>query len=121
MDSFGYCQASNAVFTSITTARTLVDSSLPERFKLFGLILCYPERTSFGDDIEYLKLYDGSTSTSPLWIFNSSQGSSTIHLFSASILMQDDSYIPVNDGLYFEVANSRGVSATIPMTISVFY
>ena len=120
MDSFGYCQASNAVFTSITTDRTLVDSSLPERFKLFGLILCFPENSGFVDDIEYFKLYDGSTSTSPLWIFNSSQSSAT-QLFSASIVMQDDSYIPVNGGLYFEATNADGVSATIPMTISVFY
>jgi hypothetical protein len=125
--SIGYCQTwvTNTLDPTVADTRTLLDSSLPERFKFLGFAF-NPTLNNFqfatAKSFETFSLFDGSTSADPVVTFVLVVGAiNTISGNSDTYLMLDDTYIQFNEGLYYEASTPHLSSASMPYNLTLMY
>ena len=124
--SIGYCQTwvTNTLDPSSADTRTLLDASLPERFKFLGFAF-NPTLNSVGspvDRFETFSLFDGSTSADPVVTFVLVVNSVTANSGNSdTYLMLDDTYIQFDEGLYYEVSTTDFSSASMPYNLTLMY
>jgi len=88
--------------------RTKADSgsTLPDQFRLYGFAFWVPSEV----DATVFKFYDGDSSvnpSTPLWTVRLWQKHpSAPGLGASDMMMQDDSYIQIDNGLYWELTSS---------------
>ena len=124
--SIGYCQTwvTNTLDPSSADTRTLLDSSLPERFKFLGFAFNPTLNSvgSLGDRFETFSLFDGSTSADPVVTFVLVVGSVVgVSGNSDTYLMLDDTYIQFDEGLYYEVSTTDFSNASMPYNLTLMY
>jgi len=114
LEQSGYSsvKVSNIVMP-VSETRTIVASSLPTAFRLYGFSVWVQSiRTG-----AYFRLYDGDSTTDPLWSIRSQSYIPGWNNFD--LILQDDSYIRIDDGLYIEIEYSGSFTKNIAM--NVFY
>jgi hypothetical protein len=128
--SLGYCKTIvkdlnfNIQFPS-PLRRFDVTSSMPDRFKLIG-VSASATKNSYPASLQYtiqtFKLYDGDSGSdeSLLLTFPLIIGAGTLNGNCNDFIMQNDSYIHVNNGLYY---NASGNVSNInePFSVTVMY
>lgn len=125
--SIGYCQTwvTNTLDPSSADTRTLLDSSLPERFKFLGFAFNPTLNTLLfltSETFETFSLFDGPTSVDPVVTFVLVVGSqSLVSGNSDTYLMLDDTYIQFDEGLYYEVSTTNLSSASMPFNLTLMY
>lgn len=114
MEQSGYSSVKTSSITMpVTETRTVVSSSLPTAFRLYGFSV-WIEANANG---VYFRLYDGDSTTDALWTIRFQ--ASTDGWNNYDLIMQDDSYIRIDDGLYLELEYSGTLTENIAM--NVFY
>lgn len=114
MEQSGYSsvKVSNIVIP-VSGTRTIFSSSLPTAFRLYGFSV-WVQSLLAG---VYFRLYDGDSTTDPLWSIRSQSRVTGWNNFD--LMLQDDSYIRIDDGLYIEIEYSGVFTKNIAM--NVFY
>lgn len=122
--SLGYCEISTVSLNPSANDRQLVDSSLPSSLKFFGFSFGIT-RVSTGqtaNTVQRFKLFDGPSSSDPFWTV--ALPTSTTEGFSFQpcfFIVTDDSYISVDNGLYYEVTSADLSSSSFPFLVNTFY
>jgi hypothetical protein len=100
----------------------------PDRFKLVGISVSVTENTNsfIGSDantVQTLKFYDGNSGSADSLIltFPVILGAATITAISGDFIMQDDSYVQIENGLYFSPSFSGMGNTNKPVLVTVFY
>jgi len=124
--SIGYCNTfSTNTFNPAADTRTVLSSNLPDMFKFLGFVLT-PTINDVGTladkKVYTFKLFDGPTSSDPLFTFLLTAGFvATIAGNSESYSMMDDTYIQVDNNLYIEVDTDVFSSVSFPYNLTLMY
>lgn len=126
--SFGYCQTYNELLDpSSSDTRYLIGSgSLPSSIRLLGFLF-FNSLVPNGISSNRFKLFDGAPSSSIIWTFPmfsgqfSSAGFAEFSSTQSSMLMTDDTFLKIDDGLSYEVTSTSFSSSTYPINITVLY
>ena len=138
--SLGYCKTfyrglnANLVAGQINSLNVGIGNGLqttpdtPSRFKLVGISVSFTENTnsSIGSDantVQTLKFYDGNSGSadSLLFTFPVILGHQTITANSGDFIMQNDSYIQIENGLYWSPSFAGMGNTAKPVLVTVFY
>jgi hypothetical protein len=98
---------------------TIYTKRIPSKVRLYGFSAWVPG-TPAG---QVFKFYDGDSRDNLLWttrFWQHGLGPGTEGWNYSNVMMQDDSYIEVNDGLHYEVETDVGVTLTDCM-ITVYF
>lgn len=109
MEESGYANVFSIKDSSFAVGvRTKADSgsTLPDQFRLYGFSFWVPS-----DDIGTLfQFYDGDSTvnpSTPLWTVRLwSHNTMLTGLNATDVMIQDDSYIQIDNGLYWELTSS---------------
>ena len=122
--SLGYCNTyCESLDPSSADTRYVIGSgSLPTSIKLLGLSFFHSIIPATTHDIARFRIFDGSSSDE-LWtyVMASSQISADWISESSSMVISDDSYIRVSDGLSYEVTSTSYSSSSYPILVTVLY
>jgi len=122
--SIGYCNTfSTNTFNPAADTRTVLSSNLPDMFKFLGFVLTPTINNGPAVKSVYtFKLFDGPTSSDPLFTFLLTAGYiSIVAGNSESYSMMDDTYIQVDNNLYIEVDTDGFSSASFPYNLTLMY
>ena len=114
MEEAGYANIFSIKDSSFAVGvRTKADSgsTLPDRFRLYGFSVWIPaEDVTTGT---FFKFYDGDSTvnpSTPLWTMRFWQDDTglpgSVAWNASNMMMQDDSYIQVDNGVYWELTSS---------------
>ena len=127
--SLGYCNT-HVVTTDSShlnpsdTNRHLLDSDLPSRFKFLGFsfnpIGKYVTALS-ANTIETFQLYDGDSDDGLILTFPVVIGVQSFTSNGSDFIVQNDSYIPIESGLYYKVSNADLISTDNPVSTTLIY
>jgi len=129
--SLGYCKTIvkdlnfNIANPSALRRFDATSSSMPDRFKLIGVSGSATENAysaSIANTIQTFKLYDGNSGSdeSLLLTFPIIIGAQNFAGTCNDFIMQNDSYINVEDGLYYNAsANISNINE--PLSVTVMY
>jgi hypothetical protein len=125
--SFGYCQTYNdQLDPSSADTRYLIGSgSLPSSIRLLGFSF-FHSIGPVSDSADRFKLFDGTSSSSVIWTFPMLRSFWTVggdawSTNQNSMLMTDDSFLKINDGLAYEVTSTDFSSSSYKINVTVFY
>ena len=122
--SLGYCNTFVTDLNPGNNNRNLLDSGLPSRFKLLGFIFNPTEKYVTGlsgNTIETFRLYDGDSDDGLILTFPITLGILSFSSNGGDFIMQNDSYIPIESGLYYKASNAGLASASFPISITLMY
>lgn len=123
MEESGYVNVFSIKDSSFAVGvRTKADSgsTLPDQFRLYGFSFWIPSKPTE----TFFKFYDGDSTvnpSTPLWAVRiMSFQTALIGINASSMMMQDDSYIQIDNGLYWELTSSDA-SARADSGITVYF
>jgi hypothetical protein len=100
----------------------------PDRFKLVGISVSPTENTnssigSNANTVQTLKFYDGNSGSADSLIFTFPiiLGFDSLSANAGDFIMQNDSYIQIENGLYFSPSFAGMGNITKPVFVTVFY
>lgn len=129
--SLGYCKTIvkdlnfNIADPSELRRFDATSSSMPDRFKLIG-VSASATKNSYPMSIQYtiqtFKLYDGDSGSdeSLLLTFPLIIGAATLNGNCNDFIMQNDSYVHVKNGLYYNASSSVS-NVNEPLSVTVMY
>ncbi len=119
MSNTSYVKAITSMITSYSpSSSVLVNSNLPSRFYFRGLTVTMGAGSSPINPI-YLVLQDGSGQGGQGGFFRITGGSYLVPATISKLLMPEDSYVLIKNGLYFWT--STDIISTTPLQMTVFY
>lgn len=122
--SLGYCNTyCESLDPSSADTRYIIGSgSLPTSIKLLGLSFFPSIATAASLDVSRFRIFDGSSSDE-IWTYFMSTGQLNSDWLSesSSMVISDDSYIRVSDGLSYEVTSTSYSSSSYPILVTVLY
>ena len=123
--SLGYCNTFVTDLNPSDTKRNLLDAGLPSRFKLLGFLFNPTEKYASGsvtqNTIETFRLYDGDSDDGLILTFPITLGILSFTSNGGDFIMQNDSYIPIESGLYYKASDADLGSASFPISITLMY
>ena len=122
--SLGYCNTFVTDLNPENTNRNLLDAGLPSRFKLLGVLFNPTEKYSSGataNTIETFRIYDGDSDDGLILTFPITLGLLVYTSNGGDFIMQNDSYIPIESGLYYKASNANLGSSDFPISITLMY
>ncbi len=120
--SFGYCQTyTDQLDPSSADTRYLIGSgSLPSSIRLLGFSFFHSVAPS-SLSANRFKLFDGTSSSSIVWNFPMYGGFLSWSTNQNSLLMIDDSFVKIINGLAYEVTSTDFSTSSYPINVTVFY